>query len=63
MAPFDLNQYPDIPLSEYTDEGNFWFINRDFPGLRAIHKDPWIFLVPQSLIERAMRSSDDEMRI
>jgi len=37
---------PSIPLSEYAPDGDHLAINVDFPGLRAIHKDPWIFLVP-----------------
>ncbi len=41
--------YPSVPLSEYKDDGNFWFINKEYPGLRAISKDPWIFLVPNLL--------------
>jgi len=44
-----LAQYPSIPLSEYAPDGDHLAINTDFPGLRAIHKDPWIFLVPDLL--------------
>ena len=44
-----LAQYPSIPLSEYTPDGDHLAINVDFPGLRAIHKDPWIFLVSDLL--------------
>ena len=33
--------YPSFPLSEYVNDGNFFHINKEFPGLRAIHKDPW----------------------
>ena len=44
-----LAQYPSIPLSEYAADGDHLFINAGFPGLRAIHKDPWIFLVPDLL--------------
>ena len=40
-----LAQYPSIPLSEYVPNGDHLAINVDFPGLRAIHKEPWIFLV------------------
>jgi hypothetical protein len=38
-------EYNDYPLSDYVDDGNTQFINKDFPGLQAIHRDPWIFLV------------------
>jgi hypothetical protein len=44
-----LAQYPNISLDEYKDDKEFWFINKQFPGLRAIAKDPWIFLVPNLL--------------
>ena len=44
-----LAQYPSFPLSEYASDGDHLTINVDFPGLRAIHKDPWIFLVPDLL--------------
>jgi hypothetical protein len=44
-----LAQYPSIPLSEYAPDGDHLAINVDFPGLRAIHKEPWIFLVPDLL--------------
>lgn len=44
-----LSQYPSIPLSEYAPNGDHLAINIDFPGLRAIHKDPWIFLVSDLL--------------
>ena len=37
--------YDTIPLSLYEQDSNFWYINKDFPGLRAIHKDPWIFII------------------
>ena len=47
-----LAQYPSIPLSEYAADGDHLFINAAFPGVRAIHKDPWIFLVPD-LLSRA----------
>ena len=46
-----LGQYPNIPLSEYSSHGDHLAINVDFPGLRAIHKDPWIFLVPDLLTQ------------
>ena len=44
-----LAEYPSIPLSEYAPDGDHLAINIDFPGLRAIHKDPWIFLVADLL--------------
>ena len=44
-----LAQYANIPLSEYVANGDHLAINLDFPGLRAIHKDPWIFLVSDLL--------------
>ena len=44
-----LAQYPCIPLSEYAPDGHHLAINVDFPGLRAIHKEPWIFLVSDLL--------------
>jgi len=44
-----LAQYPCIPLSEYAPGGDHLAINVAFPGLRAIHKDPWIFLVSDLL--------------
>jgi len=46
-----LAQYPNIPLSEYAPDGDHLAINVNFPGLRAIHKDPWIFLVPDLLTQ------------
>lgn len=46
-----LGQYPNFPLSEYSSDGDHLAINVDFPGLRAIHKDPWIFLVPDLLTQ------------
>ena len=44
-----LAQYPSVPLSEYAPDGDHLHINADFPGLRAIHKEPWIFLVSDLL--------------
>lgn len=44
-----LSLYPSIPLSEYAPDGDHLAINVDFPGLRAIHREPWIFLVPELL--------------
>ena len=44
-----LAQYPNVPLSEYAPDGHHLAINIDFPGLRAVHKAPWIFLVPDLL--------------
>ncbi len=44
-----LDQYPSIALDQYEDTGDFWYINKEYPGLRAISKDPWIFLVPNLL--------------
>ena len=38
-----------IPLSHYTDDHTHHFINKTFPGLRAIHKEPWIFEVDNFL--------------
>ncbi len=49
MAPIkelDELPYPNIPLNEYEKTDDFWFINKAFPKLRAIHKDPWIFICP-----------------
>lgn len=40
-----------IPLSHYTDDNTHHFINKTFPGLRAIHKEPWIFEVDNFLSE------------
>ena len=39
----------NCPLSEYKDDGEFKYINKEYPGLIAVHKDPWIFVVPQFL--------------
>lgn len=44
-----LAQHPSIPLSEYAPDGDHLAINVEFPGLRAIHQNPWIFLVPDLL--------------
>jgi hypothetical protein len=44
-----LAQYPNLSLDDYEQDPNFWFINKDFPGLRMINKDPCIFLVPNLL--------------
>ncbi len=41
-----LALYPSIPLAEYKNTGDFWFIDVDYPGIQAISRDPWIFLVP-----------------
>lgn len=49
VARRSLAQYASIPLSEYAPDGDHLEINVDFPGLRAIHKDPWIFLVKDLL--------------
>ena len=38
-----------IPLSQYLDDKTHHFINKTFPGLRAIHKTPWIFEVDNFL--------------
>ena len=44
-----MAQYPSIPLSEYAPDGDHLAINVNFPGLRAINKEPWIFLVSDLL--------------
>jgi hypothetical protein len=44
-----LALYPSIPLDEYQNTGDFWFIDVHYPGLQAISRDPWIFLVPNML--------------
>jgi hypothetical protein len=44
-----LDDYPDISLKDYVEDGNFWHINKEFPGLRCVSKDPFIFLVPNLL--------------
>jgi hypothetical protein len=49
QAQHDCPQIQDLPLDEYVNDPNFWFINKDFEGLRMIHKDPCIFLVPDLL--------------
>mmetsp|Transcript_16821 Transcript_16821/g.37973 ORF Transcript_16821/g.37973 Transcript_16821/m.37973 type:complete len:358 (+) Transcript_16821:70-1143(+) len=36
--------YPSIGLEEYRAGPDFWHINDEFPGLQAVHKDPWIFV-------------------
>jgi hypothetical protein len=46
-----LGQYDNIPLDEYVDDGNFWFINKGFKDLRIISKDPFIILLPNLLSE------------
>jgi hypothetical protein len=46
-----LEEYPDLPLEDYVNEGNFWHINKDFPLLRCVSKDPYVFLVPNLLTE------------
>jgi hypothetical protein len=55
-----LDQYPSIPLTEYEADGNFWHINKNFPNLRAIHKDPWIFLAPNLLTVEECRALVDD---
>jgi prolyl 4-hydroxylase len=51
--PHDLSSlaqlHPSFPLSEYVNEGNFWHINKEYPGLQCISKDPFIFLVQNLL--------------
>ena len=42
----------DPTLQTYPSEPWFCTINRDYPGLRALHKEPWIFEVPEFLNER-----------
>jgi hypothetical protein len=44
-----LALYPSIPLAEYQNTGDFWFIDVHYPGLQAISRDPWIFLIPNLL--------------
>jgi hypothetical protein len=44
-----LDQYPEIALGKYKNDPNFWFINKKYSGLRAVSKDPWIFVVPNLL--------------
>lgn len=44
-------QYKTIPLEYYVPGGKFHYINKDFPGLQAIHASPWVFLVPGFLNE------------
>ncbi|CAE8609956.1 unnamed protein product [Polarella glacialis] len=44
-----LLQYTDIPLSEYRPDSHHLAANMHYPGLRAIHKDPWIFVVSNLL--------------
>ena len=39
----------NCPLSEYKDDGEFHYINKEYPGLIAVNKDPWIFAVPHFL--------------
>lgn len=51
-GPDLLYKFADIPLSHYVDDGHHLHVNIDFPGLRAIHRDPWIFVVPNLLSSR-----------
>jgi prolyl 4-hydroxylase len=37
--------YADIPLEFYQRDGKHQFINKSYPGLQAINKDPWVFVV------------------
>ena len=48
--------YPSVPLSEYVNEGNFWHINKEYPGLQCISKDPFIFLVHNLLTTEQYRN-------
>jgi len=57
--------YPRIPLSEYKGDPNFWYINPRFPGLQAIHKDPWIFIcedvLPQRVCEELIAKTETSL--
>ena len=57
-----LAQYPSISLSEYAPDGDHLAINVDFPGLRAIHRDPWIFLVSDLLTPDECQQLMDKAR-
>lgn len=43
-----LRNYPNVGFDGYA-EANVWQINLNYPGVQAIHKDPWIFVVPNLL--------------
>jgi len=45
--------YPSIPLSEYKADPNFWHINEQFPGLQAVHRDPWVFVCKNVFSKKA----------
>jgi len=40
---------PAAQLAAYPSEPNFLTIDRSYPGLRVLHREPWIFEVPQFL--------------
>ena len=56
---------PNISLSTYHPDNMHHFINPTYPGLRALHADPWIFVVDDflspsectHLIEKARKSA------
>jgi hypothetical protein len=43
------SSYPHIPLSSYVPDGIHHYLNTSYPNLRAISKNPWIFLVDDLL--------------
>eukprot|EP00966_Prymnesium_polylepis_P094264 2182129-Prymnesium_polylepis.1 len=36
----------DLGLGDYRNTGDFWHLNTAFPGLTCVHREPFIFVVP-----------------
>jgi len=47
--PRRLQAFPDVDVKAYVRSKQFWQINLNFPGLRAVSADPWVFVVPDLL--------------
>eukprot|EP00445_Apocalathium_hangoei_P031298 CAMPEP_0203931992 /NCGR_PEP_ID=MMETSP0359-20131031/70469_1 /ASSEMBLY_ACC=CAM_ASM_000338 /TAXON_ID=268821 /ORGANISM="Scrippsiella Hangoei, Strain SHTV-5" /LENGTH=358 /DNA_ID=CAMNT_0050861393 /DNA_START=32 /DNA_END=1108 /DNA_ORIENTATION=- len=47
-----LEQNEEIPLCKYLPDGHHLFVNSEYLGLRAVHRDPWIFVVPNLLSQQ-----------
>ncbi|CAE8709427.1 unnamed protein product [Polarella glacialis] len=60
------DSYPCIDLEEYRQDPNFWFINKHYPGLQAVHRDPWIFvcrgLLSSSECEQLVAKAEPNMQ-
>lgn len=44
LAEAVVAEYANISFEDYKGDCTLWQINTDFPGVQAIHRDPWIFV-------------------